>query len=147
MSEAEVQEMVEAPKTPGKIPQRRTPKLNNDPALNEHLPSDPAEWKTRDPFFPAYPKDTEADEKTGKRCTRREWLAEVGAPMPTGLFRCCLLSKDSRGPDGKSPRGTPSHPYECYAVDESEAKSFFFATIGFSPLSHGCTITRTDNNG
>ncbi len=91
---------------------------------------------TREPFFPNYPKnvyDTERDRPIDRR---RAWLARMGLPKPTKHFRCCTTTEGSQG--------KPVLPYECYAVDESEAKLFYMRTMSLHAQRSKITVTRLD---
>jgi len=114
------------------VKQHRAPKLNNSRADNPNLPADDSAWVTRAPFFPIFPKDVMPDKNKEQPDRRARWIKDNGLPTPTNAYRCCLISKQSRGTNGDKPRGTPSHPYECYAVDESEAKTFYAKTMGMT---------------
>jgi len=118
----EKQEQAATPKRPS------TPKLRNNPKENPDLPPNRDDWRSREFVWYHIPPEYVRDPLTGLD-NRHVYVKLKGLPPLTYPFRV-TLSLPSIGQGERKTKRKEFAPYECFAVDEIEAKAFAIQTYG-----------------
>jgi len=125
-------------KTPEHIDRGIT--LSNRRAKNPRLPEDKERWYTRDDVWWEVPDDYNAwhgvpQNPDIRREMAFEFQRERGLPIRTIPFRVTLNRIKERKPENQNDPPGLMPPYECFAVDESEAILFAMKTYGYTDAS------------